>query len=702
MIFKKILNTLVTRIKKTTHRDSKPSMIVVLVAFIISSIISTITAIGIPTGPSFKNRAYDILLATGLNSIGFILFLFIFSIILSLLFIPLPRLLTSSVIYTGILHGAVLHYAKAGMNFSIFIGIMTTVFSVMIGLVMILFFSHRISRWILTSLAAILVIIFIVISLPNSGTIDVIGDGEQHPASPGSYDTIFFTYGSGTDLHRKEYATDVTETTPPVDASHFITRWSDKREKFWGFNPESFPINGRVWMPKEDGTFPIILMVHGNHTMEYFSTDGYDYLGELLASHGYIFISVDEDYVNYSNHVGQPNDNYQLRTWLLLKHLVQLKEFNYDSDSRFYKKIDFHNVAFAGHSRGGQAASMAANYERFFDDPILLTQLKDIQIKAVAAISPTEKLVDDKRATLDDIAYMVLHGSKDSDVYDFRGNKQFHRTHLDEDSNLIKSAVYIENANHVHFNTSWGTNDLSFPRGVFLDRSSLIDKHDQQLIAKAYFTAFFKKVFNGDATYEALLQNPNTQGDWLPDVNIVSQYRPSTYKTIEKFNRFKEPTGHFNSFHEYEVTTPKGRTGNNHPQDVLELSWENEASYSLKLSDRDFKNAQDEDAENIVLTVANTLPGSQPNIKVSFESEAGDQFTFESSISDVIEIDNTTFGLFDSFFRDGKYEESWEPIFQTIEVPIGHVENIIGGSIDLTIHFYGNEGKVMLEEIGVY
>src|SRR5690625_2413441 len=123
MIFKKILNTLVTRIKKTTHRDSKPSMIVVLVAFIISSIISTITAIGIPTGPSFKNRAYDILLATGLNSIGFILFLFIFSIILSLLFIPLPRLLTSSVIFTDILLFAFLHYSKAGMIFSIFIDI---------------------------------------------------------------------------------------------------------------------------------------------------------------------------------------------------------------------------------------------------------------------------------------------------------------------------------------------------------------------------------------------------------------------------------------------------------------------------------------------------------------------------------------------------------------------------------------------------
>src|SRR5699024_999902 len=115
------------------------------------------------------------------------------------------------------------------------------------------------------------------------------------------------------------------------------------------------------------------------------------------------------------------------------------------------------------------------------------------------------------------------------------------------------------------------------------------------------------------------------------------------------------------------------RTGNSHPQEVLELSWANEASYSLKLSDVDFINAQQEDAEYVVLTIANTLRGSQPNINVSFESDTGDQFNFESSIAEVIEIDNTTFGLFDSFFRDGKYEESWEPIFQTIEIPINHM-----------------------------
>src|SRR5699024_6315750 len=103
-----------------------------------------------------------------------------------------------------------------------------------------------------------------------------------------------------------------------------------------------------------------------------------------------------------------------------------------------------------------------------------------------------------KRANLNNIVYMVIQGSKDSDIYDFRGNKQFHRTNLSPNSNLFKTAVYLENANNVQFNTSWGQNDFSLLRGMFLDRFALINKRYQQFIAQAYFTSFFKKVFHDD------------------------------------------------------------------------------------------------------------------------------------------------------------------------------------------------------------
>src|SRR5699024_6030448 len=86
-----------------------------------------------------------------------------------------------------------------------------------------------------------------------------------------------------------------------------------------------------------------------------FSTGGYDYLGKQLASRGFTFISVDEDFINYSNVSGAPNDNYELRAWMLLQHLLQLKDLNKTEDSLFAGKIDFNHVGLAGHSRGGQA-----------------------------------------------------------------------------------------------------------------------------------------------------------------------------------------------------------------------------------------------------------------------------------------------------------------------------------------------------------
>src|SRR5699024_10232856 len=150
--------------------------------------------------------------------------------------------------------------------------------------------------------------------------------------------------------------------------------------------------------------FLFFSLFYCNNTMDIFSSFYYDYLCELIASHGFTFISVDEDYVNYSNFVGEPNDNYRLRSWLLLKPLTQLKELNQKDDSKFYQKLNFDKVALAGHSRGGQAAAMAANYENFFDDENLYNNLSDIHIKAVAALAPTDKLIDNKRANLNNIA----------------------------------------------------------------------------------------------------------------------------------------------------------------------------------------------------------------------------------------------------------------------------------------------------------
>src|SRR5699024_11542091 len=44
------------------------------------------------------------------------------------------------------------------------------------------------------------------------------------------------------------------------------------------------------------------------------------------------------------------------------------------------------------------------------------------------------------------------------------------------------------------------------------------------------------------------------------------------------------------------------------------------------------------------------------------------------AIAPVIETNFTPFSIADQSFREGKYEHSWEPIFQTIEIPLERSE----------------------------
>ena len=158
----------------------------------------------------------------------------------------------------------------------------------------------------------------------------------SNPARPGPYQVRRLYYGSGTDKNRIEYRDSVSIVTEFVDASKLVSLGSsgDERNEYWGFTPEEFPINGRVWYPEGSGPFPLVLIVHGNHNMKDFSDPGYGYLGELLASRGFVFSSVDMNFIN-----GGIRDENDGRGWLLLKHLDAWRRFAESDSTPFSGKI---------------------------------------------------------------------------------------------------------------------------------------------------------------------------------------------------------------------------------------------------------------------------------------------------------------------------------------------------------------------------
>jgi len=202
------------------------------------------------------------------------------------------------------------------------------------------------------------------------------------------------TYGSGRDRHRPEYGSDVNLVTEPVDGSALVEGWTGLRTGYWGFGPDALPLNGRVWYPAGESPFPLVLIVHGNHTMEDFSDPGYAYLGELLASRGFIVASVDENFLNLSffsdllmiRSLKEEND---LRGWLLLEHLWLWRDWSTTPDHPFYQKVDLDNVALMGHSRGGEAIAVAAAFNELpyypDDAAVYMLALSAVMVSAVQA-----------------------------------------------------------------------------------------------------------------------------------------------------------------------------------------------------------------------------------------------------------------------------------------------------------------------------
>lgn len=357
-----------------------------------------------------------------------------------------------------------------------------------------------------------------------------------NPARPGSYDVLTLYYGSGTDRNRPEYRDSVAIETGPVDASKLVDLGdqADERNEYWGFDPKRFPINGRVWYPDGAGPFPLVLVVHGNHDPRDFSDPGYDYLGELLASRGFILASVDMNFMN-----GGIRGENDARGWLLLKHLQEWKRFNAEEDSPFRGKVDLGNIALIGHSRGGEAVGHAAAFNRLdrYPDDANLTFDFDFDIKSIIAIAPVDGqyLPADQRVPVRDVNYLVFHGSHDGDVTSFHGLRQYKRVTFSGSTSRFKAAIYVYRANHGQWNTVWGPNDNGRRSGRILDLRGLLDPSDQREFGKLYVSAFLEATLKGDDRYLPMFRDHRVVGGWLPRTMYVTRFQESSFRPIADF-----------------------------------------------------------------------------------------------------------------------------------------------------------------------
>ncbi|CAL2083976.1 T9SS type A sorting domain-containing protein [Tenacibaculum sp. 190524A02b] len=314
------------------------------------------------------------------------------------------------------------------------------------------------------------------------------------------------------------------------------------------FEKYNIRIRANVRAPKANGTFPLVLIMHGKHNtcyvkegsngFELFPCDGpnlnslgdskeipnhagYDYLLDFLASHGYIAVSVDTNDILMANFIERGNQNpfrdeaMQARAELLQAHLDLLKNANNNAqllNGNFVSKIDFNNIITVGHSRGGEGV-----VSHFIHNA---KQQNPYSIKGVFAVAPTNY----NNFSHPEMTYAVMLPYCDGDLTDLPGIWNYDRQ--TEVSNKATHQILLKGANHNYFNTVWTPN--MFPAATFDDWESLTRNDQnkgafcgnnsnrfgptkQRNILKAYLHSFIKKYVDNNNKYAEPILGTNIE-----------------------------------------------------------------------------------------------------------------------------------------------------------------------------------------------
>ncbi|QHW34096.1 alpha/beta hydrolase [Paenibacillus rhizovicinus] len=704
-----------------------------------------ITALGMPTGIGIVfDAAFTLVVGTmAMGLIGLVA-----AYLLSLCYIPIPRLTTGALAFAGYAIWFIGNKASLGDWMSLLFAIVLPVAGLAGGLFVGMLAHRRVpvafkialvvvitcaglsfDKWPMNVYGAIPADAQLTASEPEVAQIMA-----DSPAATGSYAVKSFTYGSGSDSRRNEFASGAELKSASVDASAYIHSWKWVRSLFWGFDETKLPINGRVWMPEGSGKFPLVLIVHGNHLMEQSSDDGYAYLGEMLASRGFIAVSVDENFLNYSFWGNIPDNDYKVRAWILLKHLQQIASFNEQAGSPFYHRVDLGQVALIGHSRGGQAVAMAADPSKWFAEDKSLAGMDDIHIQAVIAIAPTDTNVDKQKAQLKDTYYLSLQGASDGDVDTFGGERQYLRSSFTPGSDRFKATLYIGGANHSRFNTSWGTMDDSLPGGLLLNKAEMIEASDQRQIAKVYVSAFLETALHGNRQYKRLFSDYRTGEQWLPATTYMNRYEDGSFVPLARIDgdydkvRLDNGVKASSDRLQWSEADAEDRDGNDKGTRGAVLQWkQGDGSYTLKLpkSVDALHDSTASSAQELVFNMTNLerdLPGFDSNasnggsgiplpaVEIELQSRNGAAVRMPlSAFKAVMPLPYTHFTLFpwmEKHVKDGKYKEPTEPVFQTYSLPFDRFQ-VSDGGFDpahlsrITFYFTSDQGKVMLDDIGI-
>lgn len=276
----------------------------------------------------------------------------------------------------------------------------------------------------------------------------------------------------------------------------------------------------RVYWPTDIadlGPVPLVVISHGNgHDYTW-----YDYLGEHLASWGYVVMA----HQNETNPgIETASETTLTNTDWFLAHLDEI------GGGVLTGLVDGSRMAWIGHSRGGEGVVRA--YARVHEGDYSPTGWTVDSVRVIASIAPTvfnEVTASDPY----EVRYHVLSGSSDGDVTGGPDTPYTQYWRLSEAARGVTSTTYVYGASHEDFNCC-GYDDGAGP--------DQLSRTDAQEIAKAWLLAVVAEGVGADPfAREVLTHDPAVLPATPVATPVLSTWHDPAALVIDDFQANTDP-----------------------------------------------------------------------------------------------------------------------------------------------------------------
>lgn len=295
----------------------------------------------------------------------------------------------------------------------------------------------------------------------------------------------------------------------PIEVQTLSLDWKDSKRDL------TVPV--KVHLPKGDGPFPIVIFSHGLGG----SRDGYSYLGQHWATHGYIsvhptHIGSDTSLIkgkkltdvmpelrkattNPANLLNRPRD-----VSFIIDELTRLN----DADGPFKGKCDLKHIGIAGHSFGayttmaiaGQVFPLVIKDQSFGDDRVKC---------AIAMSSQPPNIKSNYAKAYGSITMPIFHmtGTKDDSPIQGDFDPKLRRVAFDEITKAEQFLLVFKDGDHMVFSgrarTIANSTDERYQSLILQSSTAFWDaylKGDDK--AKSWLKSDFAGVLKSDGTFE--------------------------------------------------------------------------------------------------------------------------------------------------------------------------------------------------------